>query len=122
MRLAWSKTVHEERDYPKQMILGNRNPKFCVLLNLSLFLEKWLRDREGTTSHWLFGSGRTDQTSVEDAHDKETKRCKNVYVKKWKSILDDTTTVFKRSPLAGKLGTHSIRKHAATVAVSPKTI
>ena len=37
VRLAWLKNVYEERDCPNQMVLGSRNSKFCVLLNLSLF-------------------------------------------------------------------------------------
>ena len=37
------------------MILGSRDPRYCVLLNLAVFLEKWLRDGAGTTSQWLFG-------------------------------------------------------------------
>ena len=46
---AWSKNVYEERDCPKQMVLSStRDSRFCVLLNLSLFLEKWLRDGVGT--------------------------------------------------------------------------
>ena len=114
VRLAWSKNVHEEKRLSKTDDPGSRNPKFCVLLNLSLFLKKWLQDGDRATSQWLFANGRTDQTSAEDAQDKETERCKTLCTKMQKSILDDTT-VFERSLLAGKLGTHSIRKYAATV-------
>ena len=116
VRLAWSKNVHEEKRLSKTDDPGSRNPKFCVLLNLSLFLKKWLQDGDRATSQWLFANGRTDQTSGEDAPDKETERCKTLYAKMLKSILDDST-IFERSLLAGKLGgTHSIRKCAATVA------
>ena len=66
-------------------------------------------------SQWLFGDGRTDQTSVEDTQDKEIERCKTLYAKILKTILDDST-IFEKSLLAGKLGTHSIRNYAATVA------
>ena len=81
VRLAWSKNVYEERDCPKQMVLGSRNSKFCVLLNLSLFLEKWLRDGAGTTSQWVFADGTTDRMSSEEAQDKETDRCKTLYAR-----------------------------------------
>ena len=96
------------------MVLGSRNSKFCVLLNLSLFLEKWLWDGVGTISQWLFADGTTFQMSSKDAQEQETERCKIVYSKTLKSIIDDTT--FQRSPLAGKLGTHSIQKYSAMVA------
>ena len=68
VRLAWSKNVYEESDCPKQMVLGSRNSKFCVLLNLSLFLEKWLQDGVGTTSQWLFANGSTEIEHVARKH------------------------------------------------------
>ena len=77
-------------------------------MNLALLLKKWFQDGEGTTSQWVFANGRTDETCGEEAQDKETERCKTLYAKMMKSILDDTT-IFERSPLASKLGTHSIQ-------------
>ena len=38
-QLSWSKNVHEERDAPWQHIFGCFDPVFCVILNLSLWLE-----------------------------------------------------------------------------------
>ena len=105
VKLAWSKNVVEERDCPKQMVMGSRNPKFCVLVNLAIYLEKWLRE-DGTTSQWLFADGVTDQRSPEKEQDKEINRCKNYCAKVLKAIINDP--MFERSPMTGKLGTHSV--------------
>ena len=87
------------------------DPRYCcVLLNLAVFLEKWLRDGAGTISQWLLlADGITDQTSSEASQDKETERCQLLYAKTLKNILEDSS-VFEKSPLAGKLGTCSIQK------------
>jgi len=95
------------------MVMGSRNPKYCVLVNLAIYLEKWLRE-DGSTSQWLFADGVTDRTSPEAEQDKETTRCKTLYARTLKAVLDDIN--FERSPMSGKLGTHSIRKYSATVA------
>ena len=95
------------------MVLGSRNPKYYVLVNLAIYLEKWLQE-DGTTSQWLFADGITDQTSPEAEQDKETTRCKNLYARTLKAMLDGIN--FERSPMTGKLGTHLICKYSATVA------
>ena len=74
-------------------------------MNLAIYLEKWLRE-DGSTSQWLFADGVTDCTSPEAEQDKETTRCKNLYARTLKAILDDIN--FERSPMTGKIGTHSI--------------
>ena len=115
VRLAWSKNIHEEQDCPKQMVLGSSDPRYCVLLNLAVFLEKWLRDWTGTTSRWLFTDGTTNQTSSEESQEKETERYKVLYAKTLKNILEDNS-FFEKSPLAGELRTRSIQKYSATIA------
>jgi hypothetical protein len=59
--LRWSKNVSEERDCPQQIQMGSMNTQYCVLVGLSLFLEKWIRDGDGATSQWLFCDGTTDE-------------------------------------------------------------
>ena len=39
VRMAWSKNVMGERDAPRQVLMGAMEPKYCVLLNLALWLE-----------------------------------------------------------------------------------
>ena len=109
------KNIHEEQGCPKQMVLGSSDPRYCVLLNLAVFLEKWLRDWTGTTSRWLFTDGTTNQTSSEESQEKETERYKVLYAKTLKNILEDNS-FFEKSPLAGELRTRSIQKYSATIA------
>lgn len=80
VKMRWSKNVREERDCPHQILLGSFNSKFCVLLPLALFLEKWIQDREGTVSQWLFATGTTDASVCPiELQDKDTKSCKGTY-------------------------------------------
>ena len=64
IQLRWSKNVQEERDCPKQVVVGCMNAKYCPLLALSLFLEKWIQDGDGAGSQWSLVNGVTDQNST----------------------------------------------------------
>ena len=65
VRLARSKHIHNERNCPEQMVLQSRDPRYCVILNLAVFLEEWLTDGVGrNSSQWLFADGTTNQTRV----------------------------------------------------------
>ena len=110
--MRWSKNVSEERDCPKQLILGSMNAKYCCLLGLSLFLEKWIADGEGAVSQWLFGDGVTDDDSELEEQNDEAILCKNAYQNTVKQAL--LKPAFTRSVETGKLGSHSIKKYAST--------
>lgn len=93
VQMRWSKNIREERDSPVQMLFGSMDPLICPILNLGVFLEVGGGD---SNSSKLFG-GRSNQ-SVSFILDKIFK-----------------SNLFIRSK-AGPLGTHSIRKGAATYA------
>ena len=42
-RVRWSKNVMEERQCPPQILMGALDPDFCVILNLAIYLEEFLR-------------------------------------------------------------------------------
>ena len=74
-QMHWSKNAMDERDCPKQLIMGSMNAKYCVKLALAFFLEKWIGDGEGAVS-WLFANGNTTADSLVDNQDKESS-CSN---------------------------------------------
>jgi hypothetical protein len=45
-QLRWAKNVHDERDAPRQIMLGAVNPRYCILLALGIFLEVWIESGE----------------------------------------------------------------------------
>ena len=112
VKMRWSKNVREERDCPYQIILGSFNSKFCVLLSLSLFLEKWIQDGEGAVSQWLFAKGTTDASHrpIKD-QDNEANSCKSIYCRALKKAF--TSDSFEpNSNEKGSLGSHSVKKFA----------
>lgn len=114
VQMRWSKNVHEERDCPKQILLGAMNTKYCVLLALSIFLEKWLRDGEGRTSQWLFVNGTSNSDDTQRAQNKEANAGKLAFGKYLKAVMQKEA--FQRDPKKGNLGTHSIKKLGCTYA------
>ena len=106
-RLKWSKNVREERDAPWQIVVGCQDSDFCVLINLSLWLEVYCTEySHSMQSPYLFGFS-ADCRIPEGAAN-----CKNAL----KYIL--TSKVFKREDLLLEegdcVGTHSLRKFGAT--------
>lgn len=55
VELCWSKNVNEERDAPDQILLGENDPNFCVLLALAIHLETWPGYNDGESDKYLFG-------------------------------------------------------------------
>jgi hypothetical protein len=110
VQMRWSKNVQEEKDCPKQIILGSMNTTYCCVLGLSLFLEKWISDGQGSVSQWLFADGTSDSSSILDEQDKEALNCKANYANSFKRAID--SDVFTANE--GKLGTNSVKKYAAT--------
>ncbi len=93
VQMRWSKNICEERDSPVQMLFGSMDPLICPILNLGVFLEVGGGDNNSSK---LFGGCSNQSVSF-------------ILDKIFKSDL------FIRSK-AGPLGTHSIRKGAATYA------
>ncbi len=96
IKMCWSKTIWEEREFPVQMFFGSMDPLIFPLLNLVAFLEYG----DDSNSTKLFGS------------------CSNwSIVNSLQQILSST---FFEPPLPtsqpGQLGTHSIQKGSATYA------
>ena len=114
VKMRWSKNVQEERDCPMQILLGSMNAKYCVLLGLGSFLEKWIRDGEGKTSQWLFANGVTDASSPSKDQDAEALVLKDKYFKAMKEGVIENPN-FRRHAMKGKLGTHSVRKFATSM-------
>jgi hypothetical protein len=50
----WSKNVSEERDCPKQILLGSMDHQYCMLLSLSLYLEQWFSSGNGANLFFCF--------------------------------------------------------------------
>jgi hypothetical protein len=101
-KVTWSKNVLEERNCPDQIFFGSFDPQYCLLLSLSIYLEVWFCD---TNRHqqkaFLFAD--------DDPEDpKAVERIKANY----------STTLRKyfvvSLGLSSELGTHSIRKYAAS--------
>jgi hypothetical protein len=100
VKLNWSKNVLEERDAPWQTILGSIDPAFCVLLNLTL----WLELSSCRTSPYIFNF------SVDITVPSGGVKAKN-------GAMDVLRVVLRALDLdleEGKVGTHSIRKCTST--------
>ena len=92
-------------------MLPDMDPRTCVYLSLALFLEDDIQYCDGALSQWLFCSGSTTSTTPIDQQDKEANNGKARYFRRLKTAMDSPAFV----PVDdGKLGSHSIRKSAAT--------
>ena len=93
IKLNWSKNIREERDCPTQIVFDAMDLLVCPLLNLAILLE-------GGDNHGLllFGSYRTNSAVS--------------------SLLNKifSSELFLQVRAVGLLGTHSIRKGAASYA------
>ena len=73
-RLCWSKNVHEERQAPKQIVLGAMNPMYCVLIALSIYLEVYIASGEGRLGVCLFGEAGRSPDAVKGNEQQVLKR------------------------------------------------
>ena len=101
-KVAWSKNVYEERDCPDQIFFGSFDTNYCLFISLSLYLEIWLGDHKANNNkYFLFGD--------DNEHDnRAVERIKTNYSATLRKYFVD----FVR--LSRELGTHSIRKYAAS--------
>jgi hypothetical protein len=105
LRLCWCKNVMEERAAPQQIIMGANNPHFCPILNLTMYLEiLFPTDVNNVGKLHLFGSINKSANGIK-------KRI--IDFLKAKVFKSET---FKASTQESihNIGTHSIRKMAAT--------
>jgi hypothetical protein len=103
-QVAWSKNVNEERDCPPQIIIGANDSDFCPLLGLGGYLESRFESNWGN-ARYLFGE-RNDDDEPMRSNDNYSNGLKAQWKKnEFKEIA---------SQVRGSIGTHSIRKFAAT--------
>jgi len=103
-QLSWAKNIHEEGDAPWQIMLGSRDPLFCVFIGLAIWLEFYLGQSQGLSSYVFDFSG---DYRVPEGGDKT-----NDFVQKWLwQTYNSGKFVAKKD---GPLGSHSICKYAAT--------
>ena len=114
-RLNWSKNVDDEQDAPWQIVLGSLNPVYCVLCSLALWLEMNLKlNPTAMNSPYVFCI--SNDVRVPDGGLKTKAMIQSAF-----------TLLFRREEFKGEddgdgatelslLGSHSIRKYAATFA------
>jgi len=105
VQMRWSKNIREERESPRQIVLGSFDDRLCALLNLAVYLE---HENVSEENGFLFGNGIDGDRSIRSA---------------LKGVLESSDF---NAQSEGPLGTHSIRKgpatHAARCGISKDTI
>jgi hypothetical protein len=102
-KLTWSKNVHEQRGTPWQSLLGSLETGFCVLVNLGLWLEVFLSTTAGAhLSPYVFSF--SNDNNIPAGGNKSKQKASNIF----HGIFADDFFG------DGNLGSHSIRKFAAT--------
>lgn len=89
-QMRWSKNITEERESPRQILLGSMDEKMCVLLNRAIYLEL----SADADCEFLFGNGSDGDRAIRAG---------------LKEIIDALGAAS-----AGNIGTHSVRKGPAT--------
>ena len=115
MKVKWGKNVKDPRACPPQIILGCMIPQFCALLHLAVFMEESLQRGHGAAGFekaFLFSDCQEKNEAGEPLgpsriNGKFQQACTKIFKK---------STEFEEfaKKLGGKLGSHSIRKFAAT--------
>jgi len=111
-KLNWSKNVLDERDAPWQVVLGSCSAKFCVYISLGIWLEMNLRyNVYAEESPFVFaftpdctspGGGKKSKVIAQRIFGQ------GVFRRPEFMVLDEETDK------VGQLGSHRIRKSAAT--------
>lgn len=96
-QLRWSKNILEERQSPKQILVGSMDYRLCTLLNLAIHAESFFGDERLWKENKMFGKISHNQ---------------------FRALLNK---IFKRDEFPNRdpskpLGTHSIRKAASSYA------
>jgi hypothetical protein len=111
-KLNWSKNVMDERDAPWQIVLGSIDPIYCVLCSLGLWLELNIdMYPAATNSPYLFCF--CDDVRIPEGGQKAKYKIQRILTGMFK--LNEFVRDDEYGLLSG-LGSHSIRKFAATFA------
>ena len=104
------KNIHEERQCPDQILLGSMDIDFCVLLGLSIYLEVWIKRGHAAAGEkaFLFTDNSNEMSGPRSAN----KRYREIL----KSIFQSNDFKAIAITVGGIIGSHSIRKFAATFA------
>ena len=108
-RLNWLKNVSEERDAPWQIVLGSMDTAFCVYTSLALWMEWNHRDNPNAFMlPYVFNFSDDNSIPGGGLKAKETAQIMFNKIFKMDEFLGDGGAA------ADHLGSHSIRKYAAT--------
>ena len=107
-QLTWSKNILEERQAPHQILLASMESELCLFIALSNHLEGWIALNGGVMpSDFMFviGGNGLNPTS--------SKSAARAYLMR---VLGEPDFIAIYGDLRKKVGTHSLRKAAATAA------
>ena len=114
-KLNWSKNVADERDAPWQMVLGSVDTTYCVLVSLAIWLEMNMRaNGNAATSPYAFSF--SDDVDVPSGGQKAKNIAQAIFGQKVFK-MEAFSNVGGDNDNSGTtllLGSHSIRKYAAT--------
>ena len=100
-KLCWSKNVKEEREAPKQVLIGSMSTIYCVLLTLAVHLETSIESSVSQTSRFVF--------------DIQTDSPQNAKNRAYWILRDDVWAKSEfEKVVTGLIGTHSLRKYPST--------
>ena len=105
--MQWSKNVLEERHCPSQIILGSNDADFCVLLNVSIYLEHMLLTENND-------EGLANCFSITKKLSHPKKRAGKVLCNIFTSDGLGTSFGDGKSSIGTYFGLFSLRKYAAT--------
>ena len=112
-RLNWSKNVNDERDAPWQIVLGSINPVYCVLCSLALWLELNLKSNPvAMSSPYVFCI--SDDIRIPQGGLKSKAMIQTALKVMFKG--EQFKGAEEEEAAAMLLGSHSVRKYAATYA------
>jgi hypothetical protein len=112
-RLNWSKNVNDDRDAPWQIVLGSINPVYCVLSSLALWLELNLKSNPvAMSSPYEFCI--SDDIRMPEGGLKSKAMIQNALKVMFKG--EQFKCVEEEEAASMLLGSHSVRKYAATYA------
>jgi len=110
-KLNWSKNVRDERDAPWQIILGAMDTTYCVLVSTATWLEMNLRTNPSAMlSPYLFCF--CDDVTIPAGGKKSKDIAQNIFGQKIFKMVEFASC--DNDNVACLLGSHSIRKYAAT--------
>lgn len=106
VQMVWSKNIHEERDTAYQIVLGSMDTRLCPLVSMGAYFAVHLARHCRNAGGYLFAvSGGNNDTSAVSKEGVRLRLTHCINSSKFRNIKKDR-----------KVGSHSIRKAAATYA------